>query len=316
MSRPQTAADALKAALKFRSDGLPALRRTVNAADQLRQLVGPIAEFSIVIDANILISDMLWILERRRDPAARPALQECILAETIIAYVTPRVVSEVEEWLPIIFARRDSTHGPWLPEWVSYKAMLRIQEPDPDGLRPYEAGVDPDDAPTLALADMISACGILTKDPHIAAMGGKMIPGDFVREARSYSRKAMVSVSVQVGGYYFAIATIEAFQLATVAVKLGIGWFRTLPDAIKAVAMLALILSALHPKTRNTLAAGLKRVAERTHDVLLPAVLQTVLGLIELAAEHAVAPPVLQGKAAAPLSAPADRAVPLGPGAY
>lgn len=47
-----------------RSDSLPSLRRTLKSVDLLMRLIGPIAEFHIVIDANILIREILWILEK------------------------------------------------------------------------------------------------------------------------------------------------------------------------------------------------------------------------------------------------------------
>ncbi len=189
----QSVANASKNLSLPRSDLLPTLRRAVESIDQLKHLVGPIAEFHVVVDANILIADLLWILEKRRSNTARTGLQECIRAETIIAYVAPTVVAEVEEKLPLITAERGLCHDAWRPEWGSYKSMLRIQEPDPVSLQRYADGQDPDDAPTLALADVIAASGILTRDSDIPAMGGNPIPVEFVLEMRDYSRKTAVS---------------------------------------------------------------------------------------------------------------------------
>jgi hypothetical protein len=275
-----------------RSDVLPNLRRTIEAFEQLKQLVGPIVEFHIVVDANVLIQDILWILLKRRNTAARTSLQECIVAKTIIAYVTPMLVMEVEEKLTTIIAERGLTPGVWQPAWANYKSLLHIEEPNDSALERYASGQDPDDAPTLALADTLEACGILSRDSDVAAMGGRIIPIEFIIQARDYSRKAAVSVSIQNGGYFVVVGMSGSVQLLASAVKQCVAWLQPLPRGTEILALAALIIIVLHPKVRKPTAASLVAIGKKLPGPLAQA-LQITFWLAKLAEENVASPPLL-----------------------
>ncbi len=50
----------------IRSDSLPTLRGLLDSIEVLRADIGPIARFDMVVDANILISDIIWLASKRR----------------------------------------------------------------------------------------------------------------------------------------------------------------------------------------------------------------------------------------------------------
>lgn len=276
----------------FPSDMLPSVRQIVETVDQLRQALGPVASFHIVVDANILIGDVLWLLDKRRKRDARTSLQECIVAGTIIAYVTPSVIREVEEKLVIQAAKRGLNTKAWTAAWTDYKSTLHVREPNQATVEQYALGRDPDDAPTLALADMLGACGILTRDRDIAAMGGNAISIGFLLEARDYSRKAAVSVSIQVGGYYIIVGASEAVRFVTAATKHCTEWFRRQPPLTKLAAFLLLGSLLAHPRSRGAIASALKSTAGRFPDILLQTI-QATLALIRLTAENHAVPPAV-----------------------
>lgn len=214
------------------------------------------------------------------------------MAETIIAYVTPTVVSEVEEKLPFIADKRGLSHDVLLREWATYKGMLHIKEPDHAKLEPYANGQDPDDAPTLALADTLQACGILSLDSDILAMGGRLIPIEFIFQARDYSRKAAISVSIRVGGYFIVVGASGALKVLTSAIEQSAAWFRKLPHSAKSLAFMVLILGILHPKVRNSIAASANMIGGKLPGALSQ-ILQLMLCLAELAADNEASPPML-----------------------
>lgn len=279
--------------IALHSDLLPDLRQCVETIDYLKRLLGPIAVFHVVVDANIIISDILWLLTKRRNPIATTALQECIAAGTIVVYVTPMVIAEVKRF-PLEARNQRFDLEAWMAELDSYKQSLQVMEPDPNHVEKYKKGQDPDDAPTLALADVISACGILSKDGDIEAMGGKVIPIEFVLQARDYSRKAVVSVSIQVGGYFFVVSASGVLQVLMRALKSGTAWFRTLPDPVKFLTFVALILVALNTRSRHALSAWLKRFGAELSDAL-PQILEIVVCLANAVTENRAVPPTLPG---------------------
>lgn len=264
----------------------------MESVDFLGQLVGPIAEFHIVIDSNILIREIIWAGKRER-AAARTMLHECIVAGTIIAYVTPTIVSEVEEHLTSVAVKYKLSPAQCLAEWAIYKQMLHVREPDHASLEKYVGGQDPDDAPTLALADMLGAFGILTRDSDILAMGGNCIPVGFVVRARDYSRKTTVSLSIQIGGYYVSIGAIQAFLLVVSALRHGVSLFRGLPPQIKIFAFMVLAFIAAYPKSRYLAISSLKALRRGLPDALPRQILQTILYLADMAADNYALPPTI-----------------------
>jgi predicted nucleic acid-binding protein len=281
------------AAAVVRSDLLLNLRRLLECRADLRNIIGSIAEFHIVVDANVLIGDILWLVCKRKDPAAKSALQECILAGTFVAYVTNRVTDEVERHLRLIAVKRGISADVWTSEWLAYKSLLRIQDPEPFLVERYVNGRDPDDAPTIALADAIAACGILTEDRDVKAMGGRVIPITFKLEARDYSRKATVSVSIQIGGYIVTLTAIEGVKLAASALQRGLEWLRALPDGIKVAAVIGLMVALLHPKSRSMMLAALTKVGVAASDAF-PLVLECVASLAAIAEENRATPPMVR----------------------
>lgn len=74
---------------------LSSIRRFLEVRREFAVLLGQLATFRIVVDANILIRDLLWLLTKRRDQNVKPALLECLESKTIVAHVTPRILEEV-----------------------------------------------------------------------------------------------------------------------------------------------------------------------------------------------------------------------------
>lgn len=276
----------------FYSDFLPTLREFIESVDHLRRIIGPIASFHVVVDANILISDVLWHLTKKKKPSAQTMLQECIGAGTIIAYATPTVIREVEEKLPLRASQCGLHADVWMPIWSEYTSVLKVREPESSIIERYAAGQDPDDAPTLALADMLTACGILTRDSDIAAMGGNAIPIEFVLHARDYSRRAVVSVSIKIGGYYVCIGATEGFSLLTKATKQCGAWLRKQPVAVRLGAFLVLLSLIVHPRSRNAIVELLQAVGSKVPGILAQLV-QVTAALAHMAADNDAVPPTV-----------------------
>lgn len=246
MSKPPKAIDTSE----FRSDALPNLRALIDSIENLRLLIGPIAHFDIVVDANILISEVLWHVTKRRSEDARTKLQECIDAGTFSAFATPEVVLEVKEKILLLSVERNLDHGACLAIWAEYERRLTIQAASTKSIQKYIFGQDPDDAPTLALADDIQAAGIYSHDTDIHAMGGNTLSIRFIAEARDYSRDATISASLQIGNCLIVLSTQAVITGIVEAVKGLLQFIGRLPPEIKAIAFIGAAIAFINPKIR------------------------------------------------------------------
>jgi len=269
---------------------LAAIRRFQGCRTDLAALLPDIASYVVVVDANVLIRDLLWLLEKRRLPDVKPAILECMIAGTFVAYVTGDVVAEVERNMPAILRERGLPEVAWISHWREYRRHLKIESPDTRVVATYASGRDPSDAPTLALAEIVAACGILSADKDIAAMGGKVLPGSFKIEARSYSRDAAVYFSLKIGGIYCAATAFEALALAARGIRRGFSSFMALPPALKTIAVCAAILAILYPTSRAVLIEAVRSIGSLAGEAL-KVLLEVLAETNAIADAHRTVPP-------------------------
>jgi len=277
----------------------------------LRETTGNLAQFTVVVDANAIISDLI-LLQNRKNPEATPALLECLRAGTVSGYVTRRVIHEVERHIPDIeeqYKRKKWNKDTAYRDLAEYKKLFTTKTP-----RKYRVDkilranpVDPDDAPTIALAREVKAIGILTDAPDLEAMGGFCLEVDFVLEARVYSRKIVVSATIKQGSIivlfiaapiFSAVPTVlseTGRQLASAArdtprwVKLGVA-------GIGVVFLLWILLD--EKRRRSLISTGtslLSAAGSSTADFAL-GLFEVTNALQQLVQEHDVPPPVPRSK--------------------
>ena len=233
------------------SSSLSNLRDLINNIKLLKDFIGDIAQFNLVIDTNYIIGDLIWLTKKRKYPTAKTDVQECVLAGTFIVFCTKTVIDEVNEKLAGVANQHGVSLNFLRKEWESYQSMLKVKQPDNEITEKYNNGVDPDDAPTLALAEQLLTEGILSKDRHINMMGGKAISFDFCTSARDYSRKATISVTLRIGGMYSVVIGVELFKGLYSLIKSITAWIKDLPKWVKILLIVGILIAFFLAKFRE-----------------------------------------------------------------
>jgi predicted nucleic acid-binding protein len=254
------------------SNSLKALREAVKAWRDLGQLIGSAVQLRVVVDSNAVLADLRWLVLKRRDAAARTNLMETVAAGTVELFAPSYLLVEVNEKIIRICREEELDSSAMFAEWAAYQKQIKIIQPDRTLVQRYESGVDPKDAPFLALADAVQASGILSSDAHIPLMGGRVLSIDFMLSMRDYSRAAAVELQIKVMGLslgYVAVAAAAALAKSLRAVLAGIS---NSPTWLKVALLCATAFCVLHAPTRQKIAAGLSRalngVAEATPAVI------------------------------------------------
>src|SRR5262245_62111424 len=115
----------------IRSDDLAHLRALIARNAQLAQGVDVPLQLRLVIDTNVVLADLLLLAGKRKDPAARRALQEVIDSGTIIAFVPDSLREEVEEHLPELAQDRGIPEDSLRKVWKEYQQCLRFHPVEP-----------------------------------------------------------------------------------------------------------------------------------------------------------------------------------------
>src|SRR3989442_693498 len=86
----------------------------------LGPLFGVLPKIHVVVDANIALSEVVFLGDTRRDPTARTALQELIASGTVVVYAPRAIETEVWRHIPAIAAQRQVPVTRLETVWVDY----------------------------------------------------------------------------------------------------------------------------------------------------------------------------------------------------
>lgn len=248
-------------------------RATSEALSSLRDLfaaypwiaeVFTVFQVRLVVDANIVLSDLRWIVTKRRSPEARTTLQEVIAAGTVVAYAPSFLDVEVRTHLPRLAEDGAVPLERFESAWAEYRASLHffavadvVESDAADGV------CDPKDLPYVHLRSQIGAAAVYSRDRHVEAMGAPVVKEAYLNDLRTYSRAAPVSLTIMVGGSAVVVssaATTRAVLVHVYGLLKKVGDLpRGLQTALAIVAMVALV----HPTSRAWLARMLRALPAR-----------------------------------------------------
>lgn len=251
-----------------RSDKLVELKEVIETWTGLQGNLVGLQRFRLVVDTNVILGDLLWLVCERTKANAKTHLMETVEAGTIDLFAPPSFFKEVEEKIPLLALQQGFDAALMYLEWDTYKRIIQVAIPDEDKVLELRAGVDPDDADFIALAQSIDAAGVISKDRHIRMMGGNQISVECVTYLRNYSRATAIEMNIKVNGIQFVIRTSAAIRDFAAFVAKTMDGIRSSPPWFK-VGLLALgLFIALNPKARAgvcmTLKTLLSGVAEAT----------------------------------------------------
>lgn len=268
-----------------RSDKLKELRAVIQHLKNLNIVLAGAVQFRLVVDTNVILGDILWLVAERRNLTAKTDLMEGIEAHTIDVYAPPTLFDEVEEKIPLIAADKNLDVTLMYAEWAIYKTKLKRAEPDADKVSVLKNGVDPDDADFIALAQTIAAAGVVSKDKHIAMMGGNSISIECVTHLRNYSRDTAIELNIKVNGVLFSVIGIVAIRALFAGFSSLIDGINKAPDWVRFALLAGGLFIALHPGARASVVDFLKKAFVGIGEGTL-SVIEHIAEAAVLAGEH------------------------------
>jgi len=233
----------------IKSDSLASLRSLFEAYPQLA-IFNQIFQLTVIVDANVIIADLIWLTKTRRKPGARTELQEVIAAETLIAIAPQWLEEEILENIPRISNKENIPEPKLYTIWQEYRKLIRFESNEEYSYPLPDEVQDPDDLAYLVLQQK-TGHPIYSKDSDLKNMGASLLPANVIMTLKDYSRSEAVELTFIMG--YFGAFTmgIEIFKLAWNAIKSLFSAFATLPNWAKYLVAALLLITIIHPKTRD-----------------------------------------------------------------
>ena len=228
------------------SELLASLRHFLEIYPALQNLAGPLAQFTLVIDANIAVQDLIY---KHRHPHIRQTALEETVKSSAIRLCAPIWLDRemIGSTIPQVSRRRDIPEAVLLELWATYKTQItwddRYAEPGDD-----PADGDAKDVPYVALQETLCAAAILSRDKDIDQLGGNKVGIEFVLSVRSYARAATIVVGIRAGGAL--VSTLSLGLLMELAKGLG-RLVASMPEWAKLALLGAAVFVAVHPPARK-----------------------------------------------------------------
>lgn len=161
-------------------------------------LLSTVFTFEIVIDANMMVSD---ILARRRHQGHPSNNERLVTAGILKLHVPSGAISEMEtRALPKVAKKKKIPLAELLVIWRDYQASLTIHSGYDVAGRPIIGMNDPDDDIYVALMQDIGALGVLTQDRHFDFLELRSFNHDVLKDIRSYTVAMTNGLNLHFGG--------------------------------------------------------------------------------------------------------------------
>jgi hypothetical protein len=181
--------------LLFRSDAFKNLYELIQLFPGLVNLLQSVIRVEMVIDANVVLSEIRFRL-RRRNPEARSDLGEAIDSGVVIVIAPRRLISEIDdEHLSRILDGTGKTVVDARREWEQLRPKIHLYQPMSEGDSALRA-IDPDDVPYAVTCEETGAHAIHSRDNHLKRMGAPVVKGTPDRALRDCARSGAVIMGV------------------------------------------------------------------------------------------------------------------------
>lgn len=175
-------------------------------------MLSSLVSVRLIIDANIAIRDLRWMVKSRRNPDALPDTIEISQTGLVELYAPLFLATEVNKYIPTL-ARESNKEVGWITAlWEEYRVHLNFV--DTNYLPPINDGRelrDPKDISYIQLQQHFQH-PILTRNIDIAAMGGHVVSFVVTQRLKSLYRANAVE-------YQFAIAGHIALAIGSPAIE-------------------------------------------------------------------------------------------------
>lgn len=286
-----TAAAPVRFAGHVRSDQLPDLARLLGRIESFRAGT-MIVDASVILDANVIISDLIWLCQRRKKADARSTLLELIECSIIKAYAPTYLKTEIENHFGPLKEERGIDPEAARQQWERFRPRIIFVEvggPDPT----FPGVSDPKDVPYVLLHRQLSV-PIVSDDGDLARMGATVIRVHLFAPLRAYSRQRALEFQIKVAGVGAVLAAGLAAKLTLEGAKAAAIVMGKLPKPVLVAGALATLAALLHEPSRRWIFERMDRaieigggIAGGFYDALMPVVAEHYAAKLE--ADNALA---------------------------
>lgn len=178
---------------------------------QLESIISPPLQLNLIVDANIIIKDLIWLTQKRKKENALTQFLEILQTKTATAIAPIYLDTEINKKIPVISKKGNIPEDDLREAWYEYRKYINfLKHKDSKKLNEL-CKRDSKDLPYLSL-HFEFGYPIYTEDKHISGMGGTVINAEFISIYRDYTRDANFEYTVTIAGLGSFIITSEIIK--------------------------------------------------------------------------------------------------------
>jgi hypothetical protein len=175
----------------------------------------------------------------------------------------------MEEHIPELAIKKGIPEEALRRAWLEYQVCIRFIAVGAISEEEAAAAVDPDDLPYVRLYHMARADAIVSRDPHIQAMGAKSVRLEMLKDVRDYAREKTPELVLRVGAYGVTVPVVAgSHALGKLLSGVAKGYAR-LPREVQILLLVGTILLIAHSRSRKAVAASISAQAARVKEPAL-----------------------------------------------
>ena len=235
------------------SDKLLHLRELFLTWQPFFRLLEVLPQFRLVIDTNVVIEELLYLVKSRKNPSARTSLQEAVDSGAVVALAPFKLRDEIVRHIPRLAEERGIHEESLRQAWLEYQHRIKFVDVGPISAEDEASAADPDDLPFVYLYRKVDADAVLSRDRHIRAMGARSVELEVMIHIRDYARVKAPEVTLKAGAF---IVTAPLLAGAHALVKLLIRAAKAianLPPGVQLALLAGAAVVCAHPRSRRAL---------------------------------------------------------------
>jgi predicted nucleic acid-binding protein len=206
-----------------------------------------------VIDTNVVIEELLYLVKSRKNPSARTSLQEAIDSGIVVALAPFKLRDEIIKHIPRLAEERGIPEESLRQAWLEYQHRINFVDVGPISAEDEASAADPDDLPFVYLYRKVDADAVLSRDRHIRAMGARSVELEVMIHIRDYARVKAPEVTLRAGAFIVTAPLVAgAHALVKLLIRAAKG-IANLPPVVQLALLAGAAVVGAHPHSRRAL---------------------------------------------------------------
>lgn len=242
-------------------------------------------EFTLIIDANVVFKEIIWMTTRRKNPKATTELYESLQAGTIKAIAPSFLEKELEKHIYSLAAKKNVDSTTMLECMYKYLSIIELIDVEFDP-NMYKDAQDPKDLPYTILQEKTGAF-ILSHDTDIKAMGGEVLDKSIIKDIRDYSRIASKEYVLLLHNQAVLYAGGQSIIVVFKIIKSLLYLFNSMRSNTKWTVIILLTGALLIPQVRQKIADIIGPVKDELIEIICDLAIH-LLEVMEIYNDHAI----------------------------